>query len=113
MKPCVRCLYTFAGVGAAERLVKHRPECRGNGGVQRVTMPTAEDGKNILEFREFEMTLRAPFAIYLDFESSLVAVPDEEHPMSAQKSKREGVIPNRTAAGSPHQQLRCRPWARR
>jgi hypothetical protein len=62
---CVRCLYTFAGVGAAERLEKHRPECRGinGGGVQRVTMPSADN--NILEFKDFEKTLRVPFAIYL------------------------------------------------
>ena len=93
---CTRCLYTFAGVGATERLEKHRPECRGinGGGVQRVTMPSAEDDNNIFEFSEFEYTLRAPFAIYLDFESSLVAVPDEHQPKSAQQSKRDGKTPN-------------------
>ena len=57
-------------------------------------MPSAEDGNKILEFKDFEKALRVPFAIYLDFESSLAAVPDEEQLMSAQKSKREGVIPN-------------------
>ena len=31
-----------------------------------------------------------PFAIYLDFESSLVAVPDKDQPRSAQLSKRDG-----------------------
>ena len=51
-------------------------------------------GENLLEFKDFEKALRAPFAIYIDFENSLVAVPDEEQPLSAQHSKREGVIPN-------------------
>ena len=93
---CVRCLHTFAGVGAAVRLEAHRPECRGinGGGVQRVTMPSAEDGKNILEFKDYQKILRAPFAIYLDFESTLKAVANEDLPLSAQQSKKEGKTPN-------------------
>jgi len=57
-------------------------------------MTSAEDDKNIFEFNEYAYTLRAPFAIYLDFESSLVAVPDEEQPKIAQQSKRDGKTPN-------------------
>ncbi len=58
----VRCLHTFAGEGAAVRLEAHRPECRGinGGGVQRVAMPSAEEGKHILEFKDFQKILRAP-----------------------------------------------------
>jgi len=91
---CLRCFHTFAGVGAASRLAQHRPECCGinGGGVQRVTMPTPD--KNILEFTDYEKKLRAPFAIYLDFESSLLAVPDAEQPKSCQKSKLDGNVPN-------------------
>jgi hypothetical protein len=93
---CLRCLQTFAGDGATARLEKHRSECRSiNGGsVQRVTMPSAEDGKNILEFGDYEKTLRAPFAIYLDFESSLVAAGDDEQPKSCKKSRLKGEAPN-------------------
>jgi hypothetical protein len=59
-------------------------------------MPSADEGKNILQFKdfEFEKTLRAPFAIYLDFESSLVAVADNDQPKSCQKSVRDGIAPN-------------------
>ena len=77
-------------VRKTERLVKHRPECLGinAGGVQQVTIPTVDN--NILEFR---IRNDPPCAFrYLDFESLLVAVPDEEQPMSAQQSKREAVF---------------------
>jgi hypothetical protein len=57
-------------------------------------MPSAEDGKNILEFGDYEKTLRAPFAIYLDFESSLVAAGDDEQPKSCKKSRLKGEAPN-------------------
>ena len=48
-----------------------------NGGVQRITMPR-EGVDDKLMFTASERTLRAPFAIYLDFESSIVPVEASE-----------------------------------
>ena len=56
-------------------------------------MPSAEDDKNMFEFKEYAYTLRAPFAIYLDFESSLVSVSREDQSRSTQLSKRDGNTP--------------------
>lgn len=61
------------------RLARHEPECRGinNGAVQRVFYPTK--GKDdSLEFKGFDKAVRCPFAIYLDFQSSLMPVDDAE-----------------------------------
>ena len=77
---CRRCLHEYVGPGAAQRLERHAPECRGimNGDVQRITMPR-EGVDDKLMFTASERTLRAPFAIYLDFESSIVPVEASEH----------------------------------
>ena len=81
---CLRCLHTYSGDGAKARLADHAPHCRGvNGGqhgVQRVVCPEAnEDGsKPVIEFKDFHARLRLPYAAYLDFESSIVPVPEDE-----------------------------------
>ena len=57
---CLRCLHTFAGIGAQQRLDLHTPTCEGilSGGVQRITMP--KEGENILKFKDFDKGLHVP-----------------------------------------------------
>ena len=81
---CLRCLHTYSGDGAKDRLEDHSPHCHGvNGGqhgVQRTVCPEVnEDGtKPVIEFKDFHARIRLPYAAYLDFESSIVPVPEDE-----------------------------------
>lgn len=66
--------FTLAGENAKENLERHqRQPCD----IQRIELPI-EKKNDILEFKDHEKTLNVPYAIYLDFESSLVSIPEEE-----------------------------------
>ena len=71
---CWYCMHTFAGANAKRCLEQHQQSpCD----IQRVELPI----KNVsdkLEFTDFEKTLNVPYAIYADFESSLVPIKEEE-----------------------------------
>jgi len=69
---CMRCLHTFAGANADRLLSEHTPNCNGiqEGRTQKIIMPTpGKDDK--LEFTAYNKAIMAPYAIYLDFESTL------------------------------------------
>jgi hypothetical protein len=79
MKPCLRCLHTFSGDGCDERLSRHQPDCLGinSGGSQKIQLPTK--GKDdILSFKDWDKTLKMPFTMYLDFESTLEKLERKE-----------------------------------
>jgi hypothetical protein len=61
---CRRCLKYFS---SAELLVKHGTDCS-LFGIQRVTLPKHGE---VVEFKNYQKQLKAPFVIYADFESLL------------------------------------------
>jgi len=68
---CRRCLYSFSGVGAKQRLTEHSPLCQGinGGGHQKITMPEPGTLKKFKDYHAYHMK---PFSVYLDFESTLI-----------------------------------------
>ena len=69
---CWYCMHTFAGANAKRCLEQHQLHpCD----IQRVELPAKGE---ILDFKDFEKTLNVPYAIYADFESSLVPIKEEE-----------------------------------
>lgn len=67
---CMRCLQRFSSVRILD---KHKEVCKSVNGVQRVTMP--EDG-SVVKFSGHSKGVRAPFAIYADFEAILAEPKD-------------------------------------
>ena len=62
---CVRCLQGFSTQAVFQ---KHRALCRGaSSRPTRIAMP--EKGKDTLKFQNYQRQMKAPYVIYLDFES--------------------------------------------
>ena len=62
------CMMCLTGFTRADLLQNHKKNCNGvNGTPTRILMP--EDGKNTLFFQNHHKQMKAPFAIYADFEA--------------------------------------------
>lgn len=70
---CTYCLHGFIRQDLLDIHVEH---CSSNG-PQKIQLP--KPGENILEFKDFEKTLRVPFVIYADFECLNSPVNEDSH----------------------------------
>ena len=61
---CKFCLHAFS---REDLLQKHTSECHALNGAQKTSLP--EEGEDTLEFTNYHKGLKAPFVIYVDFES--------------------------------------------
>ena len=88
---CNICLNCFNGFNTPESLNKHKGYCYNNECV-KINMPPPG---SFLEFNKFEHTIKAPFAIYADFESLIkpldVCDPDPNKSYTKKYQKHEPV----------------------
>lgn len=70
------CQYCLHGFIRQDLLDSHTEYCSMNG-PQKIELPNP--GENILQFKDFEKTLRVPFVIYADFECLNSPVEDRNH----------------------------------
>ena len=76
---CETCLWGFS---RKELLDAHKPDCLGNS--RRPEKPIMPEPGTTVEFKNYHKQLKAPFAIYADFECLLV--PIQGAPMDPEKS---------------------------
>ena len=73
---CPYCCYGFCSNWNGKRnLAEHKVHCRPHGAQRKKYLP---EGKNIIQFKEFEKMQMAPFAIYAEFETFNMKVEESE-----------------------------------